>query len=53
MADNIKELSKKCDEALEQIEKKGYAEELRTEGYEDITKYGIAFYRKDCMIKKK
>ncbi|MCI5727859.1 MAG: ATP-binding protein [Clostridium sp.] len=53
VADNVKELGKKCDEALEQIDKKGYEEELRTEGYEDITKYGIAFYRKDCMVKKK
>ena len=53
VADNVKELGKKCDEALEQIDKKGYEEELRTEGYEDIIKYGIAFYRKDCMVKKK
>ena len=26
---------------------------LTKEGYEDIIKYGIAFYRKDCIIKMK
>ena len=25
--------------------------DLRSEGYEDIIEYGIAFYKKDCMIK--
>lgn len=52
VADNIKDLNKKCDEALSQIDEKSYEEELKTEGYENIIKYGIAFYHKDCMIKK-
>ena len=26
---------------------------LNEEGYEDIIKYGMAFYRKDCLIKVK
>jgi hypothetical protein len=30
-----------------------YEEELNEEGYEDIIKYGMAFYRKDCLIKVK
>ena len=46
-----KEIYKMCDEALEQIEKKKYDEELKQEGYENIIKYGISFYRKDCIIK--
>ena len=38
-------------EALEQIEKQDYAAALRQEGYRDILKYGVAFYRKECMVK--
>ncbi len=51
VCDNPKDIFKKCDEALEQIEEKKYDEELRQEGYENIIKYGISFYRKDCIIK--
>ena len=29
------------------------AQNIDEEGYEDIIKYGIAFYRKDCIIKMK
>ena len=36
---------------LEQIEKQNYAAALRQEGYRDILKYGVAFYRKECMVK--
>lgn len=45
-------LNEKCDEALQQIEEQRYEEELRREGYQDILKYGIAFYRKECMVKR-
>ena len=44
-------LEEKCDEALNQIEEQKYEEALRQEGYRDILKYGVAFYRKECMIK--
>ena len=44
-------LKEKCDEALRQIEEKKYEEGLRQEGYQDIMKYGVAFYRKECMVK--
>ena len=53
ICDKPKEIFTKCDAALDQIEKKKYEEELNEEGYEDIIKYGIAFYRKDCIIKMK
>ncbi|MDR3594210.1 AAA family ATPase [Clostridium sp.] len=46
-----KDIYKMCDEALKQIEKNKYDEELRQEGYENIIKYGISFYKKDCIIK--
>lgn len=46
-------LGEKCDEALEQIEAQRYEEALRQEGYQNILKYGVAFYRKECMVKRK
>ena len=44
-------LEEKCDEALRQIEEQKYEESLREEGYQDILKYGVAFYKKECMAK--
>lgn len=44
-------LEDKCDEALRQIEEQKYEEALRQEGYQNIMKYGVAFYRKECMAK--
>ncbi|MBB6625297.1 AAA family ATPase [Clostridium gasigenes] len=52
VAKNIRELDVKCDEALKQIEDKEYDKDLIEEGYTNILKYGITFYKKDCMIKK-
>ena len=39
-----------CQEALHQIEGKGYEEELQEEGIKHILKYGIACYKKRCKI---
>lgn len=44
-------LEDKCDEALRQIEEQKYEEALRQEGYQNIMKYGVVFYRKECMAK--
>ena len=43
-------LEEACREALRQIEKKRYDEQLREEGMEKILKYGIACYKKRCRI---
>jgi hypothetical protein len=51
VCDNPKDIFKMSDKALEQIEEKKYEEELNQEGYENIIKYGISFYRKDCIVK--
>ena len=51
VARSYQELEKKCEEALRQIEEQKYEEGLRREGYQDILKYGVAFYRKECMAK--
>ena len=50
-ADTFKDLEKNCMEALKQIEEKKYDQELRQTGYNNILKYGVAFYRKDCMVR--
>ena len=52
VARTYQELESKCDEALKQIKDQKYEEELRQEGYSDILKYGVAFYRKECMVKQ-
>ena len=51
IANEMKDLPKACNIALNQIEEKKYDDELIREGYTNIIKYGIAFYRKDCEIK--
>ena len=42
-----------CDEALRQIEDNRYETELINDGYQNIIKYGIAFCKKSCMVKKR
>ena len=39
-----------CREAIAQIDKNRYAEELREEGCHSILKYGIACYKKRCQV---
>lgn len=51
VAKSCQELGQKCEEALKQIEVKNYEAELLREGYQDIMKYGVAFYKKECMVK--
>lgn len=51
IAEKAQDLETKCDEALNQIAEKKYDSELQDEGYTQLIKYGIAFHRKDCMIK--
>lgn len=51
VAKNFNELEEKADEALKQIEKMKYELEMKDDGYNNIIKYGISFFRKDCFIK--
>lgn len=46
----FQELEAGCRMALEQIEKQNYEAGLRSEGYSRILKYGISFYKKDCLV---
>lgn len=52
VAKEIGEMEQKCREALDQIEREDYEQALREEGYLEIRKYGICFFRKGCMVQK-
>jgi len=39
-----------CEQAMRQIEEKRYTERLRLDGLTNIWTYGIAFYKKRCMV---
>lgn len=52
VARKIKDMERLCDEALAQIEERQYEEELREEGYQEIIKYGVCFFKKGCLIKQ-
>lgn len=45
-------LEKECDEALQQIDERMYAKEYEDD-YDEIFCYGISFFKKRCMVKKK
>lgn len=53
IADKFEQLEKKADEALQQIVDRRYVDELKNDGYQTVIQYGIAFFRKDCMVKIK
>lgn len=44
-------LKTSCDAALQQIEDRQYAKDF-ADDYDDILCYGIAFYKKRCLVKK-
>jgi len=44
------DMEAKCKEALQQIETNRYADEFIEDGYSNILKYGIAFYKKECLL---
>jgi hypothetical protein len=52
VAKNIKSLPDACDAALKQIEEKNYPAEMEDDGFFNISRFGIAFYKKNCMVKK-
>ena len=45
-----KALDKDCQASLQQITDKNYEQALRKNGYQNILKYGIAFYHKKCRV---
>lgn len=39
-----------CEKALQQIEDKNYTARLKEDGMQNIIKYGIACYKKNCKV---
>ena len=52
ISDTIKDMEKKCEEALAQIEEQKYESSLEEDCYQPILKYAICFFKKRCMVKK-
>ena len=48
----LKNLEAECDSALQQIDDRMYAKDFE-DAYDDILCYGISFFKKRCMVKKK
>lgn len=44
-------MEKECGAALSQIEEKQYARKLERSGFRKVLRYGIAFYKKDCLVR--
>lgn len=49
---SLTKLKQTAEKACEQIRNQQYINGLLSEGYEDIIGYGIAFYKKSCVIAK-
>lgn len=52
VAKEIGEMEGKCQEALAQIDREDYEQLLRAEGYLEILKYGVCFFKKGCLVQK-
>lgn len=50
-ADSFSRLEAECREAVKQIDDRRYAQEFE-KGYLTVIYYGIAFYDKQCLVKK-
>lgn len=52
VAKDFRRMEEECEKAVFQAKEQGYRASLEQEGYQDITVYGICFYRKDCLVAK-
>lgn len=44
-------LEKACDAAIRQIKEKHYMDGMKGSGVKEVLAYGMAFYKKQCMVK--
>ena len=51
IAKTYDKMKEKCEEALQQIETMQYAKKIQMQGYREVIRYGICFWKKDCMVK--
>ncbi|MGE9882457.1 AAA family ATPase [Blautia obeum] len=52
IADAEDMMERECIDALNQIEEKQYARKIERDGFRTVIRYGIAFYRKECMVRR-
>ena len=52
LAKSIADLEPAADRGLAQIEEQRYAAPFTSEGYPDVRKYAVSFYKKDCTVQK-
>ena len=52
ISDTFRGMEKKCEEGLAQIEAGNYAQPLEDDGYQEILKYAVCFFKKGCMVRK-
>lgn len=51
IANSSQALEKECASALRQIAEKQYARKIERSGFKAVICYGIAFYRKECLVR--
>ena len=51
-ADSIAAMNDGCAQGLAQMEALRYAEPFTNEGYPEVKKYALSFYKKEWMVKK-
>ncbi len=52
LAESIADLEPAADRGLAQIEEQRYAAPFTNEGYPEVRKYAVSFYKKDCTLRK-
>ena len=52
VSDTVRGMEMKCQEALAQIEEQHYVVSLQDEGYTEIMKYAVCFFKKGCLVRK-
>lgn len=50
ITDSVESMQKAEERALKQIEEMRYADGMYAQGYQKVIKYGVAFYRKSCLV---
>lgn len=51
ISETFKSMESKCREVLEQIENQQYAVPLEDDGYQEILKYAVCFFKKGCIVR--
>ena len=51
IASSEDKLEAECQNAIKQIEENQYARKIERSGFRKVVRYGIAFYKKECLVK--